>query len=64
MQIIARQNSVAAPTRDATTAIIARERRRNTALNSILKNMPVLVIGFLLPSYVGKLSGHGAPPRA
>ncbi len=48
-QIIARQNSVAAPTSDATTAITARERRRNTALNSILKNIPVLVIGFLLP---------------
>ena len=40
----ARQNSVAAPTSDAITAIIARERRRNTAPHSMVKNILRFVI--------------------
>ena len=44
----ARQNSVAAPTSDAITAIIARERRRNTAPHSIVKNILRFVIAYPL----------------
>ncbi len=50
MHTAARQNSVAAPTIDATTAITARERRRNTAPHSMVRNIPRLVIFLRLPS--------------
>ena len=44
IHVAARQNSVAAPTMEAITAITARERRRNTAPHSMVKNILRLVI--------------------
>ena len=57
----ARQNSVAAPTSDAITAIIARERRRNTAPHSMVKNILRFVIAHPYESQA-QLTYHAAPP--
>ena len=53
MQTAARQNSVAAPTSTAITAMIARERRRNTAPHSIVANIFRLVIVALFAETFG-----------
>ena len=43
-QIAASPNSVTVPTIEATTAMMARERRRNTAPNTMVRNMRRFVI--------------------
>ena len=48
MHVAARQNSVAAPTVDAITAMTALPRRRNIAPHSMTRNIRVLVIVVVL----------------